>query len=148
MSLTVLGYVTRKSAFLRKTDWPLDAWLSLPDKKRILGDSTTWLGLLLVCVGGIIGAHFWPGHHLFALSILVYIGHALGSFIKRRIGISEGAFLPGIDHGDYVLTAGLFLYLIGELSLFSWVFAWLLTLILTPFITVSAYHVKVRKEAL
>jgi hypothetical protein len=148
ISLTVLGYVTRKSAFVSKHDQPFDCELKLPDGNRILGTSTTLFGLIFVIVEGLFGEYLWPNHYLLSLSILVYAGHALGSFIKRRFAIPDGAFLPGIDHGDYVLTTGLFLYLIGTLSFLSWLLAWILTLILTPFITVIAFRLKVRKEAL
>jgi len=148
MSLTVFGYAGRRLSWIGKLDRRLDAGTYLPDGYRLLGDSTTLGGLIVALALGAAGQAIWPGLHFFAYSLLVYAGHALGSFVKRRFGVPRGAFVPFIDHGDYVIVAGMYACAIGALSLFGYVIAYLITLAVTPLITRAAHTFHIRERAL
>ncbi|MES2226062.1 MAG: CDP-archaeol synthase [Patescibacteria group bacterium] len=148
LSLNGLGYLGATYPRVRHRDRPLDGGWTLPDGHRLFGDSTTWCGLVLCVLIGSIGQAVLPIPHALVLALLVYAGHAAGSFIKRRCGLPRGAFLPFVDHGNYVLIAGIFLIAMGSLSLASFFIAWLLTLILTPVVTTIAFSLHVRPRPL
>jgi len=148
MSLTVFGYASRVFPWIGRHDWPLDAKMRLADRHRLLGDSTTLGGLIVVLMLGAAGAAAWPGLHFFSYSALVYAGHALGSFAKRRLGVPRGAFVPFVDHGDYVIVAGVYAYAIGAFSLPGLLLSYLATIAVTPAITWAAHALRIRERAL
>lgn len=144
MSLNLLGYAKHSYPELSRLDRAFDGGFRLPDGSRLLGDSTTWLGLVLVSMLGMLGEYIFTGHHFFLLALLTFFGHALGSFAKRRFGVPHGAYVPFIDHVDYVLTIGLIFVLCGYLSVAAALVALVLTLVLTPFVTLSAFQLGLR----
>lgn len=93
---------------------PLDMGRTFPDGRRILGDGKTFEGLAGGLLSGtLIGALLSllsPG--LFrspleplALSCGAMLGDVLGSFAKRRLGISQGGPLPVIDQVGFLAVA-------------------------------------------
>lgn len=127
---------------------PVDSQAVLPDGRRLLGDSTTWLGLIQACTLGVVGVLLVPGQYFFLLAILVWVGHATGSFIKRRLGFPRGVYVPGIDHIDYVVVAGAALYLLGRLSIAAWVTSIIIMMLVTPALTYIAYRLHIRLRPL
>lgn len=123
---------------------PLDGGASMSDGHRVLGDSTTVLGLVVAISFGVVGALFFPGHRFFLLALLTLLGHAAGSFVKRRLGLPRGAFLPFVDHGDYVIVAGVTLVTIGGLSFVAFLVSYIVVLVTTPFFTYLAYRLGIR----
>jgi CDP-2,3-bis-(O-geranylgeranyl)-sn-glycerol synthase len=80
-------------------DWPLDGGITLPDGKRLLGDHKTWRGLLageLACAltALLCGYSLVLGLEFAALSLAA---DAASSCVKRRLSLSPGAEVPGLD---------------------------------------------------
>lgn len=148
MSFDILVYASRRSRRIASCNVPLDGGRMMADGNRVLGDSTTWLGLLQATLLGFVGELLWPGRLLMFLALLVWIGHLTGSFIKRRFGIARGRYLPIIDHGDYSLLTGGILYVLGYISFIAWVAGVLVTLLLTPLVTYGAYKAGIRVRPL
>lgn len=147
MSLNALGFVEEKSRWIRKHNAPLDFGVRLWGA-RLFGDSTTWLGVWLAIMIGAIAEIAFPGNYFFVSALCVFFGDTAGSFIKRRLGIPRGVFLPFIDHGDYVLVAGSMLLFLGRISFTIFLTAYFITLMVTPFVTYLAHRAGVRARAL
>lgn len=143
MSFTVLWYVVQITPLLKRYERPLDGGRMLPDGSRVLGDSTTWGGLLWVIMLS-AAAYLWIIPLYAYLVVLVFLGHILGSFIKRRLGKPRGAFVPVIDHGDHVLVAGGVLLALGMIHVPAFVCSVALTLFLTPLATLLGYKLHMR----
>lgn len=148
MSLTVLGFLVRSSPLLARYDAPLDGGRTLPDGHRVIGDSSTLGGVLAVMMLGIAGFLVTLDAQYLVLALLVKAGDMLGSFIKRRLGFASGTFVPLIDHGDYVIVAGIYMLAQGRISPEAFFVAWASTLALTPIVTVLAWRIGVRKRPL
>lgn len=148
MSLNVLGFVSKRIDVIGNLDAPFDFNKKFPDGSRILGNSTTWGGFILTALLGGIGEVVFPHMFFFTLALLVFFGHALGSFIKRRLKVLEGDFLPFVDHGDYMLVAGVFLITQGTISLPTLLVGYFGTLMITPAVTVFAHRLGVRAHSL
>ena len=129
----------------------IDFGLNFFDGKPIFGPGKTWEGLIFaVFMGTLFGAveiYFYPqlnaialenGLALFELSIFsvflvalgAMLGDMLGSFIKRRMGISRGRSAPLLDQLDFLFGAFVFAYVFFEISFMSV----LLYLMITPFV--------------
>lgn len=106
ISLVFCGYF-RRNGWL--PDWPIDRGKVFFDGKRFTGESVTFYGLALSIIFGLLVGEaqrrFYAG---FLLGLGGWFGNAMGSFIKRRIGLAQGAFVPLLDHIDYVAGAFLF----------------------------------------
>lgn len=147
MSLNLIYIIKYNIPFLGKYDVPLDGFLKLSDRKRFLGNSTTLPGIAMsIIIAFILSLAF---KFTFQLSLLitlsVYCGHALGSFIKRRAGLNDGQFMPVVDHGDYILLTGLIL---GLMNYYSWSaigLGVLITYIVHPIVTYLAFLLKLHK---
>lgn len=134
-------------------DKPIDYKKVSLDGERVLGESTTWLGLIVAIVFGcIVQRIFDHSENTILLGLIlglaVYLGHALGSYIKRRFGYKDGQYMPFVDHGDYIITAGIIL---GLMYQFPWVvisLGILVTYIAHPIVTYLAYLVKWHKHPL
>lgn len=148
IALNALGFFSYCFPTIGRRDAPFDFGLKLQDGERLLGDSTTWGGLVLMLVVGIAGSFILPEHPLIALAILVFFGHALGSFVKRRIGLKRGEFLPLVDHGDYILLAGTTFALIGEIHPLTIFISYVAVIAVTPLVTHAAHTLHLRRERL
>lgn len=140
-ALNLFGALTRNM----KVDRPLDGGLIFIDGRRILGSSTT-LGGLALCLSASLALS--PYKYLFFVPVLVYLGHALGSFLKRRLGYTDGQFLPGIDHGDYALLIGAVFVPLGYLTILDAVLMYVLSILITPLVTWCAYTLRLRHHKL
>jgi CDP-2,3-bis-(O-geranylgeranyl)-sn-glycerol synthase len=150
---------------LRKGLHPIDGGRSFRGG-RILGDGKSWEGLILGAVIGMVigivemlafpylpwGASPVPLEIVamtpllgFLIGLGAMVGDAVGSFIKRRIGLRRGDSAPILDQDDFVVGALVFASIVVTVS-----FGWLvLLLILTPVFHYIAsfigYKVKVKK---
>lgn len=143
ISLNYLYVLKKFFPFVLKYDHPLDFRKKLGGY-RVLGESTTWLGLLLSVFLSLFFYILlpWPW---FLVPFTVYFGHSLGSFIKRRLGKKDGSFLPLVDHGDYMVLTGIMLYLSGQVSIPLVVSTILVTYILHPLASFIAFKLGLKK---
>lgn len=144
MSFDLLILAGRNFPWIKKHNTPIDGGIVFFDGYRLLGDSTTGFGLLQACTLGLLGALIMPGHYFFLLALLTWCGHAAGSFIKRRLGLARGAYLPGVDHIDYVLVAGTGMFILSRLSFMALLICIAITFIITPLITRIGYMLSIR----
>lgn len=140
-ALNLFGALTKDADI----DRPLDGRLLFIDGKRVLGTSTTWGGLAL-CLAASLALSVYSA--LVLVPLLVYLGHAAGSFLKRRLGYSDGKFLPGIDHGDYALLIGAVFVPLGYLTIMDAVLMYALSVLITPLVTWSAFSLRLRHHKL
>ncbi len=106
MSLNLIAPLKDRFPKIELFDSPLDRGSVLRDGRRVFGDSITISGMVFVLVLPFLIAPVIQ--QSFALVFLkcscAYVGGALGSFVKRRLGFPRGRFLPFVDHGDYMLA--------------------------------------------
>ncbi|MFH1046712.1 MAG: CDP-archaeol synthase [Patescibacteria group bacterium] len=134
---------------LAKYDRPLDGGRVFSDGRRWLGSSTTALGFpVSLLSGSAIGLLVTEWYWGLIMAAAVYAGHALGSFIKRRAGWSDGRYMLLVDHGDSVFVAGLALMAAGELSWLIFVVAFVVNLLVQPLLCRLGYVIKLRSNPL
>ena len=80
-------------------NWPLDGGITLPDGRRLLGDHKTWRGLVAgeaacALTARLCGYSFALGLEFATLSLAA---DAASSCVKRRLNLSPGAEVPGLD---------------------------------------------------
>ncbi|MEM3049529.1 MAG: CDP-2,3-bis-(O-geranylgeranyl)-sn-glycerol synthase [Thermoplasmata archaeon] len=93
--------------------------------RRILGDGKTWrgffggsltgalVGIIILSLSEVLGAQStwgyggWPESLVtpFALAFGSLSGDAVGSFVKRRLGVERGARAPVLDQYNFVVGA-------------------------------------------
>lgn len=90
--------------------------------KRIFGDHKTWRGIVIGIIIGMVTA-FLQGRmpiHGAILALGNFAGDLIGAFIKRQYGIPPGGSSLIIDSVPSPLTALLFAYIAGFLTLSIW----------------------------
>ena len=122
---------------------------------RWIGDGVTWRGLfagtIIGIITGAIQGYLAPfilpeiGSYLitpivtdvsngiligFLLGFGALLGDALGSFIKRRLGIGRGKPAPVLDQLDFLIVALILVSPVVELNLFFIIIAIVLTLVI------------------
>jgi CDP-2,3-bis-(O-geranylgeranyl)-sn-glycerol synthase len=152
------AYIANSSAVIFGHGTPIDFGKNFSDGRRIFGDGKTWFGLvggtfagIAFAFGQILSASFqYPDHHwgygpalnACIIAILIPIGalfgDLLGSFYKRRRGLSRGQKIAFLDIYDLII--GVFILLL--IFRFNWFYetfldgtrliALLTVLILTP----------------
>ena len=147
IALNLLYVLKRAVPEIVKLDRPIDGKINFFDGKRFIGDSTTVFGLVVAALCSLIAFQTGLFDSVVAVvtPFLVYIGHTLGSFIKRRI--NKNSFVPFVDHGDYVLFSGIFLVIFGYVSLNLALVCLLATYILHPIAVMIAFRLKLREKS-
>ncbi len=145
-----LLYVCKKYLpLVRRLDIPIDRGAHFFDRRRLIGDSTTVLGIVVALLCSYVA--FWSSLYTTPVAIggplLVYGGHMMGSFIKRRVSEKQDTFVPFIDHGDYIILTGGVLCSAGEVSVSLWIVCLLLTYILHPIATRVAFSFGLREKS-
>ena len=143
---------------------PVDFGKSDRNGVRWIGDGVTWRGLIggtvIGIITGIIQGFFAPyilanfGQYIttpiitnipqgilvgFLLGFGALLGDALGSFLKRRIGIGRGKPAPLLDQLDFLIIALILVSFVVKLSLSFVVIAIILTLIIHLLANTGAY---------
>jgi CDP-2,3-bis-(O-geranylgeranyl)-sn-glycerol synthase len=138
-------YISKKKMNLLSIDRPLDFGVTWFDGRRILGESTTILGLVVVAIISLC-LYRWNivGEIGYIVPFTTYLGHALGSFIKRRMNIARGGYLPFIDHGDSIAVTGVVLGVLQLITPELAVAGLFLTYVLQPFICLLGYRLGLR----
>ena len=134
---------------------PVDFGKSDKNGVRRIGDGVTWRGLfagtIIGIITGAIQGYLAPfilpeiGSYLitpivtdvsngiligFLLGFGALLGDALGSFIKRRLGIGRGKPAPVLDQLDFLIVALILVSPVVELNLFFIIIAIVLTLVI------------------
>ncbi|MBR2665118.1 CDP-2,3-bis-(O-geranylgeranyl)-sn-glycerol synthase [Methanobrevibacter sp.] len=134
---------------------PVDFGKSDKNGVRWIGDGVTWRGLfagtIIGIITGAIQGYLAPfilpeiGSYLitpivtdvsngiligFLLGFGALLGDALGSFIKRRLGIGRGKPAPVLDQLDFLIVALILVSPVVELNLFFIIIAIVLTLVI------------------
>lgn len=146
-SLNLLIPLQKASPLVKKLSLPVDMGKML-GKNRVLGDSTTILGIFTSIFVGLLIQIFLPFIPGVLIGIGMNLGHTLGSFIKRRLGVKSGDFVPILDHGDGIIVTGGILYFLGRISLPIYIGAIIATLIFYPIICYTAYKSGLRERPL
>jgi len=118
---------------------PLDLGKNFVDGRRILGDGVTIRGSFFGALTGVVAglAKAWFQGDLtdyeitlaILLSVGAILGDAIGSFIKRRLGIEKGRPAPLLDQLDFVFGALLLASLITRIQMKTII----ILVVLTPF---------------
>lgn len=113
---------------------PLDLGKNFIDGRRILGDGVTIRGSAAgIFCGTLVGIaqEFASGGSRIFLSILLstgaIVGDAVGSFIKRRLGMPRGAHAPVLDQLNFVVVALFFASFAVEIPLQTVIILFILT---------------------
>ena len=158
------AYFSNGSGLLFGGGLPVDFGKS--DKKgvRWIGDGVTWRGLIAgTIIGTLVGAiqgYFGPEiisnfgqfiitpiatnlHHGIMMGFLLgfgaLLGDAIGSFLKRRLGIGRGEPAPILDQLDFIIMALILVSLVAELNLITVALALILTLVIHLLTNTGAY---------
>lgn len=127
---------------------PMDLGRYWVDGKRILGDNKSIEGFTFGVLSGLlVGFLLDDVLRGFLMGLGAMVGDALGSFIKRRLGIAQGSPAPLIDQYLFVLVALLFCYSAGYTLASEQL---MVILIATPILHVSsncvAYLLKIKQK--
>ncbi len=163
------AYLANVSALVFGGGKPLDFGRNLRDGRRIIGNGVTWrgtiigtlIGTLIGIIQGSISVYYGnifsliPGITIIQgpvpTSILqgaliglflgggALIGDAVGSFIKRRIGIERGKAAPFLDQLDFVIGALLFASLIVFIPLNMIIIILIISIVLHLLTNMIAY---------
>ncbi len=129
------AYIANPAAVIFKGKTPMDFGKKFIDGRRILGKGKTWRGFFGGAFSGIvvgliqnfvsvnIKTPLFPpfsyslSHAMLIISLLSFgamLGDAVGSFIKRRLGIESGGKAFLLDQLGFVLMAWFLLYIIAN----------------------------------
>lgn len=152
------AYVANLSGLAFGGGTPVDGGRECKDGRRLIGNGVTWKGLqngtiigtlvgavlgiigtfygdLSVLTGGIIDLYVYGsligGLILgFLMAFGALLGDAVGSFLKRRIGLERGAPAPFMDQLDFVVGALVLSLLVVRISWSFFIIIALLSLFL------------------
>lgn len=158
------AYFSNGSGLVFGGGLPVDFGKSDKNGVRWIGDGVTWkgfiagtiIGTLTGAIQGMIGpyiistfgqaiitpiaANLTQGILIgFLLGFGALLGDALGSFLKRRLGIGRGKPAPILDQLDFIVVALILVSLVVDLNLICVVLAIALTLILHLLTNTCAY---------
>ena len=158
------AYFSNGGALLFGGGTPIDFGKSDSNGNRWIGDGVTWRGVLAgTIIGMITGAvqgYFGPyllsefGQYIitpiitdvhsgivigFLLGFGALLGDALGSFLKRRLGIGRGKPAPILDQLDFIIVALILVSLVVEVNWLFIILALLMTLIIHLLTNTGAY---------
>ena len=158
------AYISNSGGLIFGGGKPLDCGKTDSKGNRWIGDGVTWRGFIGgTILGTIIGAiqgYFGPGLLVaygefittpiavgvlngiligFLLAFGALVGDALGSFLKRRLGIGRGKPAPILDQIDFLIVALLFASLVVKFDLNFIIISIVLTLIIHLIANTGAY---------
>ena len=102
---------------------------------RWIGDGVTWRGLIAGTLIGMLTGILIG----FLLGFGALVGDALGSFLKRRLGIGRGKPAPFLDQLDFIVVALIFVSPVVELNPLFIIVAIVLTVIIHLVANGAAY---------
>lgn len=163
------AYLSNSGGLIFGGKTPVDMGKTDRKGKQWIGNGVTWKGLvggtiLGTIIGGVQGyfgpqiiseygsqivtpivTNVWEGIVVgFLLSFGALVGDALGSFIKRRIGIKRGQPTPFLDQLDFLIIAILFTSIIIPFDWYFIAIAIILTLIIHLIANTIAYLIGIK----
>lgn len=147
------AYLANGGALVLGGGLPLDFGRNLGNGRRILGDGVTMRGTLGgILVGLSVGLLQELGSDPYFGALLGLVmgtgamfGDAIGSFVKRRLGVSRGKSAPVLDQVGFLLFALAFAALITEVSLTTIIILLILTPTLHLVTNAIAYQLGIKK---
>lgn len=158
------AYISNSGGLIFGGGKPLDLGKTDAKGVRWIGDGVTWRGLiggtLLGTLAGAIQGYFGPdllilyGDYIvtpiavgvsngvligFLLAFGALIGDAIGSFLKRRLGIGRGKPAPILDQIDFLVVALIFASSVVKFDLGFIIIAIILTMIIHLIANTGAY---------
>ncbi|WP_297979217.1 CDP-2,3-bis-(O-geranylgeranyl)-sn-glycerol synthase [uncultured Methanobrevibacter sp.] len=152
------AYVSNLSGLAFGGGAPIDGGKDFSDGSRLIGNGVTWKGFysgtvlgtivggilgligsfygdLSVLTGGIINIHVYEsvlgGLVLgFLMAFGALFGDAVGSFLKRRMGLKSGEPAPIMDQLDFVIGALILSFIFVQISWHFFIIICILTIIL------------------
>ncbi|MBS3815025.1 MAG: CDP-2,3-bis-(O-geranylgeranyl)-sn-glycerol synthase [Hadesarchaea archaeon] len=111
------AYFANSVPILAKGSTPLDMKRKLSDGERIFGSGKTFRGFILGLLAG-LGIGVLQNRLMIGLLLALgaLLGDLTGSFVKRRIGLTQGEFAPFLDQLDFVVGGILIVSLINPLT--------------------------------
>ena len=158
------AYFSNGSGLVFGGGTPVDFGKSDKNGNRWIGDGVTWRGLIAGtivgtltgaiqgCLGPVIMQTF--GQYIitpiatdlysgiligFLLGFGALLGDAIGSFIKRRLGIGRGKPAPILDQLDFIIVALILVSLVVEMNWLCIIIALILTLFFHLVTNTGAY---------
>lgn len=169
MCVTILyfllpAYLSNGSALGFGGGVPIDFGKTTKKGVRLIGDGCTWrgliagtiIGMIVGALQGLTGPYFIAtvGDYIFTpigtsvpqgiligflLGFGALVGDAIGSFLKRRIGIGRGKPAPVLDQLDFLIVSLIFSSFVIPISLKFVIIAALLTLVIHFLANAGAY---------
>lgn len=158
------AYFSNGAGLLFGGGLPVDFKKSDSKGNRWIGDGVTWRGLIagtiIGTLTGVVQGYFGPdiiasfGQYIitpiitdinsgiligFLLGFGALLGDALGSFLKRRLGIGRGKPAPLLDQLDFLIVALILVSFVVKLSLLFIAIAIVLTLAIHLIANTGAY---------
>lgn len=162
------AYIANGSGLAFGGETPVDFKKTMKNT-RIIGDGVTWRGLIIgTIIGTIIGIiQGYIGSFIiqnfgayittpvivnlnegiligFLLGFGALVGDALGSFLKRRIGIERGKPAPFLDQLDFLIIAILFTSFVVKFSIEFIIISIVLTFIIHLLANTFAYLIGIK----
>lgn len=163
------AYLANVSALVFGGGKPLDFGRNFRDGRRIIGNGVTWkgtiigtlIGTFIGIIQGSVSAYYGNVFSLIPGIMIIQgpiptsiiqgaiiglflgggalIGDAVGSFIKRRIGIERGKAAPFLDQLDFVIGALVFASLIVFIPLNMIIIILIISIVLHLLTNIIAY---------
>ena len=91
--------IVARLVFGKRYDHPVDFGLRFTDRRRLLGDSKNWggivSGIMIATIGAILLGFSWNIGLI--MGIWTMMGDLFSSFIKRRLGLKPSSMALGLD---------------------------------------------------
>jgi CDP-2,3-bis-(O-geranylgeranyl)-sn-glycerol synthase len=147
------AYLANGGALVLGGGMPLDLGRKMGDGGRILGDGVTIRGTLGGIVVGLLvgllqrmGTDPYFGAFLgLVMGTGAMFGDALGSFVKRRLGVRRGKSAPVMDQLGFLLFALAFAAMVTEVSFTTIIILLILTPTLHLVTNAIAYQLGMKK---
>ena len=158
------AYFSNGSGLLFGGGVPVDFGKSDKNGVRWIGDGVTWkgfiagtiIGTITGAIQGVLGPYIIKefGQYIitpiitnvpegmligFLLGFGALLGDAIGSFLKRRLGIGRGKPAPILDQLDFIIVAIILVSFVVELNLMFIIIALVLTLAIHFLTNAGAY---------
>jgi CDP-2,3-bis-(O-geranylgeranyl)-sn-glycerol synthase len=146
MSFNLINPLQKRFEIVRRYNSPIDRGIILSDGQRLLGGSQGFFSFIVIILYTCIVSLFVYPISFLIKGICVFVGDALGSFIKRRLRIARGEFLVGIDHADYMLVSVAVFIWLGEIDYIIGCIALILTYIFHPLVCILGYKLHIKDQ--
>jgi CDP-2,3-bis-(O-geranylgeranyl)-sn-glycerol synthase len=146
MSFNLINPLQKRFEIVRTYNGPIDRGIILSDGQRLLGGSQGYFSFVIIIIYTLIVSFFVYPMFFFIKGVCVFVGDALGSFIKRRLRISRGEFLVGIDHADYMLVSIPVFIGLGQIDYITGCIALILTYIFHPLVCILGYKLHIKDQ--